>query len=90
MASLMSKTPGFRPPGGLRFNKVKYQFIRGGLDEISQCNTAHAKKIKGGAVVSVTEKVIIVATFDENFAHTGAGCATAVADLAKYLGSCGH
>jgi len=86
----MTKPPGTRPPGGLRLNQVKYQFIRGGLDEISQCNTAHAKKAKGGCVVSATAKTIIVATFDENLAHTGAGCATAVADLSKYLGECGY
>jgi len=89
ISTLMGQQPGMRPASGLRFNKVKYQFIRGGIDDDSKCNTCHGKKTRGGCVVSVTAGLIIIATFDENINHTGAGCATSVSDLAKYLKSQG-
>ena len=85
MTSLLSKPVGTRPPSGLRINQVKYQFLRGALDEVSDCNTIHGKKAKGGCLVSASKTVFIIATFDEKEGHTNAGCASAVADLAKYL-----
>ena len=90
LAQLMAKPPGTRPAAGLRLNKVKYQFIKGGLDDVSICNTLHGKKTKGGCVVSATGKLILAATFDEVDGHTAAGCAANIADLAKYLVFCGY
>jgi hypothetical protein len=74
MCALLSKPVGTRPTAGLRVNQVKYQFLRGSLDEISDCNTIHGKKAKGGVVISATKTLFIVATFDEkvsksNFHH---------------------
>ena len=85
IVGLMAKAPGSRPPMGLRFNQQKYQFIRGAVDDDSGCNTAHGKKIKGGCVVSCTDTLILIGTFDETLNHTSAGCSTNIADLAKYL-----
>ena len=89
LATLLAKQPGARPSAGVRINQVKYQFIRGGIDDDSKCNTIHGKKVKGGCVVAATEALVVVATFDEKEGHTGAGCATAVADLVKYLQASG-
>jgi len=89
LSSLLAKQPGARPSGGIRINQVKYQFIRGGIDDDSKCNTIQGKKVKGGCVVAACESLIVVATFDERENHTSAGCATVVADLAKYLKATG-
>ena len=81
---------GKKPSQGLRIEETKYQILKTFEDDHSGCYTAYGKKPKGGCCVVVTNKVIIVATFDESLGHKSAGCNETVADIAKILKSLGN
>ena len=90
MKLLMGSPVGFRPSGGIRINQVKYQFLRGMEDHVSKCNTILGKKGKTGCVLSCTNTVIVIATYDEMAGHNGAACATTVSDLCNNLCKSGY
>jgi hypothetical protein len=74
-----------KPSQGLRINQVKYQIIRSFVDEISDCYTVYGKKSLGGVGITITGKVIIVATFDEKKNHNSPGCNENITQLAQYF-----
>lgn len=74
-----------KPSQGLRVNQVKYQIIRSLVDEMSDCYTVYGKKALGGIGITITGKVIIIATFDEKKGHNSPGCNENITELAKYF-----
>ena len=87
---LMTSPVGTRPTGGIRVNQVKYQFLRGAEDDGSKCNTVYGKKSKGGVIVSITNSVIVVATYDETKGHSAANCGAIVTDVCGHLFKAGY
>lgn len=80
-----------RPVYGIRMGNVKYMpvrsFPKGQLED--GMPTVYLKKPKGGACMVVTQRSIIIATFDENKSQTAANCNGAVEALGRYLCSAG-
>ena len=87
---LMTSPVGTRPMGGIRVNQVKYQFLRGVEDDGSKCNTIYGKKSKGGIVISATNSVIVIATYDEAKGHAGSNCGAIVTDISGNLFRSGY
>jgi len=83
MATLMTSSAGYRPPGGIRVSTCKYQFLKS--SEEDKCLVVLGKKPRGGCCLMASNQVIVVATFDEGAGHTGAACNSAVDELCRYL-----
>jgi hypothetical protein len=81
---------GKKPAQGLRIEEIKYQILKSFEDDHSGCYTSYGKKTKGGCCVLVTNKVILVATFDESLGHKSIGCNETLADIAKILKALGN
>ena len=76
-----------KPAAGLRVNHQKYTITRampnGSLED--GLKTVYFKKPMGGGCLSVTNRCIIIGTFDENKGQSAQNCNLAVENLSRFL-----
>jgi len=70
-----------KPRHGFRINETKFQLLRKSEDG----NTYYLKCKGGGAAVTVTERSVILGTWQEGTAITGPGCHQVIEELGKHL-----
>ena len=69
-----------KPRHGFRINEVKYQLLR-----TTEDGTYILKCKGGGAAVTLTERAVVLGTWQEKEKQTAAGCNQIIEKVAKHL-----
>jgi hypothetical protein len=85
LLSFMQSKGGQRSAAGLRIGGDKFQLVRAFEDDETSCFTAYGKRGKIGLGIALTQRTIVVVTFNEELGHLGSPCYGALQKYVKYL-----